>query len=77
MIHWAPSKKAMKTALTAIMRMTDGEVRAGTGPSNVLRGGILTLARRGKSAIRRAAIVPGSRCVDGLSGSASIIEANL
>ena len=41
------------------------------------RDGILELAWRGKSAIKRAAIVPCSRCADGPSGSAAIDEANL
>jgi hypothetical protein len=45
--------------------------------SNVSRDGILERARRGKSAIKRAAIAPGSRCADGPSGSAAINEANL
>jgi hypothetical protein len=35
------------------------------------------LARRGKRAIKRAAIVPRSRCADGSPGSAAIKEANL
>jgi hypothetical protein len=46
-------------------------------PSNVSRDGILERVRRGKSAIKRAAIVPWSRCIDGQSGSAAINEANL
>ena len=71
----------MKATLMAIRRMTDGEPGAAPVPSNVLRGGISTLARRGKSATSRAAIVPGSRPADassgdGPSGSASINEAN-
>ncbi len=41
-------------------------------PADPSREGTLKLARRGKSAIKRAAIVPGSRCADGLSGNAAI-----
>src|SRR5208282_482768 len=45
-------------------------------PRNVARDGILR-ARLGRSAIKRAAIVPGSGCADGPSGSDAINEANL
>jgi hypothetical protein len=45
--------------------------------SNVPCDGIFEPARRGKSAIKRAAIVPCSRCGKGASGSAAIDKANL
>jgi hypothetical protein len=50
-----------------------------TSPSfaNVLSARISDLVGRGKSAIKRAAIVPYSRFADARSGSAAIEEANL
>lgn len=44
---------------------------------DVPRNGILELCCPGKSEIKRAAILPESRCADGPSGSAAINEANL
>jgi hypothetical protein len=46
-------------------------------PSNVLSGVVLELARRGRRATKRAAIVSGSRCINGSFGSKAINEANL
>lgn len=57
--------------------MMEWELLAAPVPRNGLRNGILAPAVRGKREIRRAAIGPESRCVDGPSGSAAIIEANL
>ena len=46
-------------------------------PSNALSGAVLELARRGRRATKPAAIVSGSRCIDGSLGSNAINEANL
>jgi hypothetical protein len=50
---------------------------ASPAPISIVRDATLELAPRGKSAINRAAIDPGSRCTDGPSGSAAINDANL
>jgi hypothetical protein len=67
--------KIVKITLIKITYMTAREFVAPL--TNVSREGILERARRGKSPIKRAAIVPGSRCADDSSGSAAINEANL
>jgi hypothetical protein len=72
-MHWTLSARAMKNTTA----MTARELVAATTPSNVSRDGILEPARRGKSPIKRAAIVPGSRSTDSPSGSAAINNANL
>jgi hypothetical protein len=72
MMHWVPSTKTI-----TITYMTAQELGTGPALSNVSRDGILELARRGKSTIKRAAIVSGSRCADGWPGSTAINEANL
>ena len=72
MMHWVPSTKTI-----TITYMTAQELGTGSALSNVSRDGILELARRGKSTIKRAAIVSESRCADGPPGSTAINEANL
>lgn len=56
--------------------MTAVEWVTAPAPSNALRDGTLDLAGRGNSAIRRAAIVVGSGCAAGSSGSSAINDAN-
>jgi hypothetical protein len=46
-------------------------------PSDVPADGAIKPTRRGRLAIKRAAVVPASRCVGGPSGNDSINEANL
>jgi hypothetical protein len=72
MMHWAPSMNTIR-----IKYMRAPEPIAAPTPSNVSRDAIFELARRGNSAIKRAAIVRGSKDAGGPSGSAAINEANL
>ena len=77
MNQWAPSMQAIKITLIEITDRAARELGIVPTPSNVWRNGMsLEVAWRGKSAIKRDAIVSGSRCADGRSGSAAINEPN-
>lgn len=67
----------MKTKKTANMHMPARNLVTSSASSNDPRDGISELVRLGKSVIKRAAIVAGSRWSDGPAGSAAIKEANL
>ena len=72
--HWEMSMKAMKTThrQRPVRNLVTSPTFTGAPDDRISE-----LACRGKSAIKRAAIVPFSRCADGLSGSAAIDAANL
>jgi hypothetical protein len=65
----------MSDAAIKITYMMAQGLVAALAPRNVLGDPILEPARRGKSATRRAAIIPWSGYTDGPSGSAAMIEA--
>ncbi len=75
--HWAPSSKTIKMRIaymTACDRACDLVIAP--KPRRAPPAGMPEIACRGRSAIRRAATLPGSEVTGGLSGIAAISEAN-
>src|ERR1700691_1751080 len=72
MMYWTPNIKAVMITNVKIL-----ELVTVLAPGNMSRDEIFDLARRGKSAIKRLAIVPRSGCVDGPPGNSAINKTNL
>jgi len=75
--HWAHSMPARRSRLIAYSLATLREFGTAPAPSNFARAATEALSLRGRSAIRRSAIVSGCDHVDGVSGSAATKEVNL
>jgi hypothetical protein len=72
MAHWTANERTMK--ITNTMTLASFIVLT---PGSALRWAAWEIARRGKSATRRAAIVAETKSVDGLPGTDVINEASL
>ena len=75
--HWAHSMPTIRSRLNATILATPWAFGAVSAPKQLRADAMEEISARGRSAIRRSAIVPGCNLVDGASGSAAIKDVNL